>query len=63
MDGEGNFLLRGVVGEIVVQGPNVTPGYDYDPDANLAAFVEGWFRTGDQSRFDEGRYLLLTGRV
>jgi acyl-CoA synthetase (AMP-forming)/AMP-acid ligase II len=41
----------------------VTAGYDNNPDANLKAFAEGWFRTGDQGRFDEDGYLFLTGRL
>jgi oxalate---CoA ligase len=47
----------------VIQGPNVTMGYDNNPDANLKAFADGWFRTGDQGRFDEDGYLFLTGRL
>ncbi|MCX7360336.1 MAG: AMP-binding protein [Alphaproteobacteria bacterium] len=64
MDEDGNFLPQGAVGEVVVQGPNVTSGYANDPDANLKAFdEEGWFRTGDQGRFDEDGFLFLTGRL
>ena len=64
MDEEGNFLPQGAIGEVVVQGPNVTSGYANDPDANLKAFdEEGWFRTGDQGRFDEDGFLFLTGRL
>src|SRR5262249_36893854 len=35
------------VGEVVARGSTVTPGYLDDPDANAAAFRDGWFRTGD----------------
>ncbi|WP_170765822.1 acyl--CoA ligase [Ruegeria lacuscaerulensis] len=55
------------VGEIVISGPNVTPGYESNPQANADNFfeVEGktWFRTGDQGSFDEENYLQLTGRL
>ena len=67
-DETGNALLPpGSVGEVVISGPNVTPGYEGNPKANDAAFftAEGkrWFRTGDQGRFDSENYLSLTGRL
>lgn len=55
------------VGEIVISGPNVTPGYESNPQANADNFFEvdgkTWFRTGDQGSFDEENYLRLTGRL
>jgi acyl-CoA synthetase (AMP-forming)/AMP-acid ligase II len=63
MDGEGNLLEPGAVGEIVIRGPNVTLGYENNPEANAAAFTNGWFRTGDQGVMDEDRYVTLTGRL
>ncbi|BCJ40730.1 hypothetical protein Aiant_13870 [Actinoplanes ianthinogenes] len=37
----------GEPGEVLVRGPNVTPGYWNDPAASAAAFVDGeWFRSG-----------------
>ena len=54
-------------GEVVISGPNVTPGYEGNPEANAKSFFmfEGarWFRTGDQGAFDEDGYLHLTGRL
>ena len=38
-------------------------GYVDNPAANQATFVDGWFRTGDQGRFDEDGYLTITGRL
>ncbi|MFS8097193.1 long-chain fatty acid--CoA ligase [Lentzea alba] len=50
-------------GEIEVQGPNVTPGYWNDPVATAGAFTaDGWFRTGDVGRLDDG-YLYIVDRV
>jgi acyl-CoA synthetase (AMP-forming)/AMP-acid ligase II len=59
-DGPG---AAGVVGEIVLRGANVTSGYDASPEVNAVAFHEGWFRTGDQGRFDADGYLTITGRL
>ena len=41
----------------------MTPGYEANPEANESAFVDGWFRTGDQGMIDEEGYLRLTGRL
>ncbi len=63
MDESGNLLPAGVKGEVVVRGPNVVDGYENNPEANAAAFVRGWFRTGDQGYLDDDGYLCLTGRI
>ena len=60
-------MNAGQTGEIVISGPNVTPGYEGNPKANEDNFfvVNGkrWFRTGDQGAFDDDGYLHLTGRL
>ncbi|MBW8268919.1 acyl--CoA ligase [Caldovatus aquaticus] len=63
MDEAGNILPQGAVGEVVIRGPNVTRGYEANPEANAKAFTNGWFRTGDQGCFDAEGYLQLTGRL
>jgi acyl-CoA synthetase (AMP-forming)/AMP-acid ligase II/acetyltransferase-like isoleucine patch superfamily enzyme/acyl carrier protein len=63
MDEAGNLLRVGETGEIVIRGANVTAGYENNPEANASAFSNGWFRTGDQGRFDADGYLFLTGRL
>jgi len=61
-----NMLIDGT-GEVCISGPNVTPGYESNPDANAKNFFEAdgkrWFRTGDQGAFDEDGFLHLTGRL
>jgi acyl-CoA synthetase (AMP-forming)/AMP-acid ligase II len=58
---------RRAVGEVVISGPNVTPGYEGNPEANAKNFFEAegkrWFRTGDQGAFRREGYLTLTGRL
>ena len=38
-------------------------GYERDHDANAAAVIDGWFRTGDQGYVDADGYLFITGRL
>lgn len=53
----------GVAGELVVRGPNVTPGYWNDPQSTESAFDDdGWFHTGDVGYFDADGYLYVLGR-
>jgi acyl-CoA synthetase (AMP-forming)/AMP-acid ligase II len=63
MDDAGNLLPAGAQGEVVIKGPNVTRGYHNNPEANAAAFTDGWFRTGDQGILDGDGYLTLVGRL
>ena len=66
-DDAGMFLPADAEGEVVISGPNVTPGYEANPDANLKSFFEAdgccWFRTGDQGVMDADGYLRITGRL
>ena len=49
-------------GQVLVRGPQVTHGYRLNDDANDEAFIDGWFRTGDEGHLDDG-WLTLTGRL
>ncbi|MCI0341802.1 MAG: AMP-binding protein [Planctomycetales bacterium] len=53
----------GEPGEVLVRGPSVFPGYRNRPQANAAAFHEGWFRTGDIGTLDPDGTLRLVGRA
>ena len=63
MDPAGNHLAPNEEGEIVIRGPNVTPGYENNEAANREAFTHGWFRTGDQGFRDRDGYFTITGRL
>jgi acyl-CoA synthetase (AMP-forming)/AMP-acid ligase II len=63
MGDDGTLLPRGGIGEIVIRGANVTPGYLNNDKANAEAFAAGWFRTGDQGQMDAEGYVSITGRL
>ncbi|MCE2462805.1 MAG: AMP-binding protein, partial [Dehalococcoidia bacterium] len=41
----------------------VTQGYVNNPEANIASFTNGWFRTGDEGIIDSEGNLTLVGRL
>ncbi len=63
MDKDGNHLGTNQRGEVAIQGANVFRGYENNAEANARAFVDGWFRTGDEGFLDTDCYLHLTGRI
>ena len=63
VDDHGDPVVPGAIGEIVIRGENVMGGYESNPAANAAAFIKGWFRTGDQGVMDADGYLSITGRL
>jgi acyl-CoA synthetase (AMP-forming)/AMP-acid ligase II len=62
VDEAGAPVPGGTAGEVAIRGPGVTPGYLGNAEANEAAFVDGWFLTGDQGLVSDG-YLRLVGRI
>ncbi len=51
------------VGEVIVRGPTVTPGYWRDPEETRRAFLGGWFHTGDLGTLDRHGFLNLVDRA
>jgi len=49
-------------GELVIRGPNVSPGYWNAEEATREARVGEWFRSGDLGRIDEEGNIWITGR-
>ena len=49
-------------GELYIKGPNVFAGYWRREEATRAAFVDGYFRTGDIAERSDDGYYTLKGR-
>ena len=62
VDDDGVPVNIGEVGEIICQSPLATHGYYKNPQATNAAFLNGWFYTGDLGYFDRDGYLYVAGR-
>ena len=63
VDDEGRVVPVGEDGEICVRGPGVITSY-VDPALNAEAFDDdGYFRTGDLGRLDDGGHLIISGRL
>jgi fatty-acyl-CoA synthase len=50
------------VGELLIRGTSVTPGYYKRPEATAALFEDGWLCTGDLGYLLDGE-LVLCGRI
>jgi O-succinylbenzoic acid--CoA ligase len=62
LDGAGDELPPGEVGEFVVRGPTVTPGY-LDPEATAEAFGPHGLHTGDVGYRDADGRVWVLGRI
>jgi malonyl-CoA/methylmalonyl-CoA synthetase len=62
LDAEGRDVADGETGEIYLKGPNVFAGYWRREDATKAAFMDGWFKTGDIAQRAPDGYITLCGR-
>ncbi|MFW5708309.1 MAG: class I adenylate-forming enzyme family protein [Bacteroidota bacterium] len=60
---EGKELAGAATGELLLKGPNVTPGYWNNPEATEETIKDGWFHTGDRVRRDEDGFLFVVDRI
>ena len=50
------------VGELIIKGPNITPGYWNNPEAAEKSFVDGWLKTGDAAKRDDEGFVYIVDR-
>jgi len=64
VDEHGNDVARDnrQVGEIIVKGDTVTPGYWNLPEETAQAIKEGWLYTGDLAVVNEEEYITIVDR-
>ncbi|MEK3935516.1 fatty acid--CoA ligase family protein [Sporosarcina sp. FSL W7-1349] len=62
VDELGSEVADGVVGELIVRGPNVMKGYYKMPEDTEATIRNGWLYTGDLARRDEDGYFYIVDR-
>jgi oxalate---CoA ligase len=60
---DGPTTAREQRGEILLRGEQIMSGYAKPAGANDAAFIDGWFRTGDEGFLDAEGAISLTGRL
>jgi oxalate---CoA ligase len=56
-------VQTGAVGQIMVGGPGVMPGYVKSDASTPDPLRDGWLLTGDLGRLDEDGYLTIVGRM
>jgi long-chain acyl-CoA synthetase len=62
VEGAGDDVPPGEVGEIAIRGHNIMKGYWRRDDATREAIPDGWFRSGDLARQDGDGYFFIVDR-
>jgi fatty-acyl-CoA synthase len=63
VDEEGRKCGPGEVGELLVRGPHVSPGYWGRPEETSRTIRDGWLHTGDLARRDVEGHHWIVGRA
>ena len=61
-DAQGKPLPAGDIGEIMVRGDSVMPGYWQNEEATAKTLVNGWLLTGDMGNMDADGYITMHDR-
>ncbi|MFI4998625.1 MAG: long-chain fatty acid--CoA ligase [Reyranellales bacterium] len=62
VDDHDKDVAPGGIGELLIKGPNITPGYWNKPEATAQAFTDGWLHTGDAARMDDEGFVYIVDR-
>ncbi len=62
VDSTGANVAQGEIGELLIKGPNITPGYWNKPEATASSFTDGWLHTGDAARLDDEGFVYIVDR-
>ncbi|MBI5505385.1 MAG: AMP-binding protein [Deltaproteobacteria bacterium] len=63
VDSAGREVADGELGEVLLRGPTVTPGYWNRPEATAEAIRDGWLHTGDIAFRDANGLYTLVDRI
>jgi len=64
VDAQGQDVVAGRIGELLIRGSMVIPGYDAAPEINVRFFRDGWLHTGDLVwRDEEGHVFFYCQRL
>ena len=62
VNGKGEDVPQGTVGEIIVKGDGLMKGYYKNPELTATALRNGWLHTGDLGKVDEEGFIYLVDR-
>ena len=63
VDEHNKTILGEGSGELLLKGPNVTPGYWKNEEATISTIIDGWFHTGDVVKRDSEGFLYVVDRI
>lgn len=63
VDEDGKEVPQGQLGELLIQGPTITPGYWNRPDATAETVRNGWLYTGDLGYCDSDGFYFVVDRA
>ncbi|MFH0891196.1 MAG: non-ribosomal peptide synthetase [Candidatus Falkowbacteria bacterium] len=63
LNGQGEAVPAGSIGEIIIKGKNVIKAYGENPEADRKSFLRGWLKTGDLGFMDKDGFVFIKGRI
>ncbi len=62
IDGKGDDIPAGEIGEVIIKGPHIMKGYWNRPDATAETIKNGWLHSGDLATIDEEGFVYIQDR-